>query len=1060
MRSLSFAAWLWFGALVGAPAQAATYDPQLTWRTIVTEHFRIHFHQGEEQLAEELSQMVERVYDTMTTEMAWKARMRTDVVLIDRTDRANGFATAVPYNAITIFVTAPQEDSTLSLYEDWSEAIFTHELTHVLHLETHGGIVGVARAVVGRIASTNTVSPWWMVEGLATLQETRHTPGGRGRSPYVDMIKRTAVLEDAFPPLGNMDGFQPDPPAGNLRYLFGQDFMQYIADHTGEDVWTRWTHAYGRSVPWALFLLPPKRVFGARIQKLYGDWKAHSFAHYEAQADTIRAEGVREGRIISDGVADCTAPSFAPDDSMMVWSCYDRRTGSALWRAEADGSGPEILKQDFGAKTFTWRSDSKAFVYAATHIVNRFNTWSDIYLFDVASKSVKSLTRGARARDPDFSPDGAHLAMVTNRSQDTELEVLTVDQRRTPLTQGADHVQYATPRYAPSGKVMAVSVWEQGRRDLWILDAQGQRLRRLTADLANDRDPMWSSDGRWLYFSSDRSGVPNIYAIDVQTEHLWQVTNVLTGAARPSVNAQGTLLAYEQYSENGFDVRLMPLDPADFLDRGLLPAPFDATQRLVDLVQPLDAPRAPDLALAARWQGEPLGPMAAPPRHAEAHAHRPQDSDAIDTFEQIEVKDAFGEEQDYPFTIKPRRYNPMPSLLPRYWLPTFGVTPRLPGPAPHDVSQWFNDLPAPFTFGGFSFGASTAATDPLRRYGYSGWASYRSDANDWGGGVSFTLNHWLPVFSLSVSTRVNPYTYLRTSPWQPVGEDGEPDFTSADVRTVFMRETGGTLAVSYPFTARHTFFANYTFTWRTLRDGLDAFAYEPSLALRGTIGDLTAGYAYSWGQPTAYAISAEDARSLVLSARVTAPWLGTFSVAEDGEQTGVTQVLVSLDWREYIVNPLAPNHVFALRGGAGVAFGGDDRFLGNFQLGGNGLGAARALRGYPFGADRGDSFWLAGAEYRLPLWRIDRGFGTVPAFFRVLHGAVFVEAGNAFDGLTDFVDLFDDTLVGVGAELRLSTLLLWAGSVDLRLGYAVGITQDGYGFDDPRTVYFLVSGNL
>src|SRR5688572_27506716 len=90
-------------------ADAATYDPELRWRTLTTEHFHIHFHQGVEKVADELSVVVEDVFATMTEELAWTPGGRTDVVLIDRTDDANGFATAVPYRMITIYVTAPTE---------------------------------------------------------------------------------------------------------------------------------------------------------------------------------------------------------------------------------------------------------------------------------------------------------------------------------------------------------------------------------------------------------------------------------------------------------------------------------------------------------------------------------------------------------------------------------------------------------------------------------------------------------------------------------------------------------------------------------------------------------------------------------------------------------------------------------------------------------------------------------------------------------------------------------------------------------------------------------------
>ena len=272
--------FLFLHYLVSTAVFGASYDPELTWRTIQTDHFRIHFHQSEEQLAEEFSLKVEEIYETMTTELRWTPRRRTEVVLVDRTDTANGYAMSLPYNTIVIFVTAPQEDSTLSLYEDWSTAIGLHEFTHTLHIDTNHGVARVARAVVGRISTTNRISPRWMVEGLATLQETRHTNNGRGRSALVDMIKRTAVLTDTFPPLGNLDGVQPRPPAGNLRYLFGQDFMQYISDHYGRDIWTRWIHYYGGSIP---YFLPGKAIIGDGFQQLYNGWKDNAYRRYSAQ---------------------------------------------------------------------------------------------------------------------------------------------------------------------------------------------------------------------------------------------------------------------------------------------------------------------------------------------------------------------------------------------------------------------------------------------------------------------------------------------------------------------------------------------------------------------------------------------------------------------------------------------------------------------------------------------------------------------------------------------------------------------------------------------------------
>lgn len=1082
--------WLW---VVGwaSVVHAATYDPDLRYRTLVTEHFRVHFHQGLEPLAERLSHALEEVFDTMTAELAWTPRGRTEVVLIDPTDRANGFATAVPYRSITMFVTAPQEDATLSLHDDWPRTLALHEFTHVLHLETHRGIVSAARAIVGRIASTNTLSPKWIIEGLATFHETNHTAGGRGRSPFVEMIKRAAVLDDDFPPLGNLDGFQAELPAGNLRYLFGEDFMRFIADHTGRDVWTTWTHRYGGHVP---YLLPTRRVFGTSLRRLYRAWRDDLTERTQEAVAATTSLGVREGRPISPEGQSCNAPAFSPNDHHLIFTCTSPKTGNALWIAETDGSGARLLKQDIGAKTFTWRRDSKAFAYAVTHTVNRFNTWSDLYLFDLERQTVRPLTRGQRARDPAWSPDGSQLWFVTNRAGHTRLMRRTVDGVDEVVHQPPGADQVATPAFHPSGRVVAVSLWREGFRDLWLLDAgSGEPIRRLTATSAIDRDPAWSPDGQTLFFTSDRTGVPQIHAIDLERERLWQVTNVTTGAARPHVRADGEILAYAQYRSTGWEIRLLDLDPNTWIDRG--PLPRLLAQDHAELPPLTTAPPAPQRG-DPLWSDAPDPPPGLPRIAVDPFARRPlpgltavgpadvrdpgaltglptraipprsalhprQDNAPIGSYAQIEVDDPWGPaNEDFPFTAPVRRYDPSASLLPRYWVPSIGLTPRLPPYEAQGPFSFLRQWPAPFDLPGFTATASTAATDPLRRWGWSAWGGYRTDANAGRGGGQIILNRWLPVLTFTGGTDAVPYTYQSLGPWHALTEDGEPRFTRDDLRATFLRESTASVRVSWPFTVRSTLFGSYGITVREAPGGVPDDAYLPSLALRGTIGNLQVGYRYQWAQPTARAISPEDARSLVATATLTAPWLGTFAVEEDGSRRGITQLLLSADWREFLVNPLAPNHVFVLRGGVGVAFGGADRFLGNYQIGGNGVGAFRALRGYPAGARRGDTYWLTGLAYRMPLWRMDRGLGTLPVFFRFLAAEFFVEAGDAFDRVASFVDVFNTALVGAGAELRLATLVSWGAPFDFRVGYGVGVTPGGFGPVEPGAVYLRFNANL
>src|SRR5512145_3213812 len=113
--------------------------------------------------------------------------------------------------------------------------VLTHEYTHTLQLDMVRRGPRRLQKVLGRIYFPNLFQPVWMIEGLATYEETEQTSGGRGRSPGAEMIIRTAVLENAFPDLGQASVFPDIWPAVDLPYLFGEGFTRYIADRYGRE---------------------------------------------------------------------------------------------------------------------------------------------------------------------------------------------------------------------------------------------------------------------------------------------------------------------------------------------------------------------------------------------------------------------------------------------------------------------------------------------------------------------------------------------------------------------------------------------------------------------------------------------------------------------------------------------------------------------------------------------------------------------------------------------------------------------------------------------------------
>ena len=57
-----------------------------------------------------------------------------------------------------------------------------------------------------------------------------------------------------------------------------------------------------------------------------------------------------------------------------------------------------------------------------------------------------------------------------------------------------------------------------GQRDIWTIRADGTGPVAVTADAPLDWNPVWSPDGNYLYFSSDRSGSRNLWRVPIDED--------------------------------------------------------------------------------------------------------------------------------------------------------------------------------------------------------------------------------------------------------------------------------------------------------------------------------------------------------------------------------------------------------------------------------------------------------------------------------------------------------------------------------------------------------------
>ena len=241
---------------------------------------------------------------------------------------------------------------------------------------------------------------------------------------------------------------------------------------------------------------------------------------------------------------------------------------------DADGSNRKrLVKNAFSttssATTLSWSPDGRRLYYTRQGVLRGAATVNDIWAWDFDRGREIRITRGLRARDAHPSPDGRTLALVTVERGLTRLALLDLDgqlpartpSRLRPLTEfSAD--QFAEPRWSPDGLRIAVSArMPGGEQEIRILDREARLLARVGHEGALDGAPAWSPDGRRLFFSSDSTGIFNIFAWDAATNEITQVTNVLGGAFSPAPSPDGRRLAFADYTARGYDLRVMELDP-------------------------------------------------------------------------------------------------------------------------------------------------------------------------------------------------------------------------------------------------------------------------------------------------------------------------------------------------------------------------------------------------------------------------------------------------------------------------------------------------------------------
>jgi hypothetical protein len=533
------------------------YDPRLRFRTISTPRFDIHFHQGEEAMAKRLAALAEEVATDMESRMG-RPRMRVNVILVDQTDLSNGWATPVPYNLIEIVAATPRADTILGNTSDWLRLVFTHEYTHVLHLERSSGWLGAIGRPFGRLPFfyPNLFLPPMLIEGLATHEEGVSTREGRPPAGDFRMILDRAAAAGRFPALASASNALIDWPSGHAPYVYGGYFHEYLASTYGPRSLERLADETARQLPY-LGALAFRKVYGKPLGDLWKDFARDS------NRPTVTASA-KPKQLTRHGF-NVNAPWYSADGRLFYLMANPHGFPALM---ELTGDGPrEVATHLNGGRLGGTREE---IVFDQVDYVRSVAVQSDLYAVDRRTRRVRRLTRHARAADPHVSSDGTTIACTvqspTGRVVATmRMPLPGVEGTPIPLVSEPD-ADFAAPRWSPDGRMIAAERRRlAGPSEIVLLDAVTGVIRRtITApDEARTTSPAWSPDGRTLFFASARRGKPfAVHSVNLSGGDVRRLTNAGDSAQSPAISTDGRTLVFVGFTAHGFDLFSMALADA------------------------------------------------------------------------------------------------------------------------------------------------------------------------------------------------------------------------------------------------------------------------------------------------------------------------------------------------------------------------------------------------------------------------------------------------------------------------------------------------------------------
>ena len=267
-------------------------------------------------------------------------------------------------------------------------------------------------------------------------------------------------------------------------------------------------------------------------------------------------------------------PAWSPDGERLAFVREVGPTRRIFVRDIATGAETPITRGAWDEIQPEWAPDG-AIVFTRGREHGRrleprdvFGQYDGADIWRIEPATGREMRLAENAANPTFAPGGQRIAV--DASWAGPRRIWTLDPRgRNPeqaTTDVSEAVAHVRPRWSPDGRRIAFQNIERTKFDVRVVDLETKKLVWVTNDHFQDIGPAWSPSGRFLYFSSYRSGGLNVWRIAVAADGspsglLEQLTTGPGQDVDVAISPDGRRLALAILNQNASLWRL-PLDPA------------------------------------------------------------------------------------------------------------------------------------------------------------------------------------------------------------------------------------------------------------------------------------------------------------------------------------------------------------------------------------------------------------------------------------------------------------------------------------------------------------------